>query len=137
MERFQLTEISADELKALLTSYSIAIDEWGYCESKTVAHLLAELHKSESTLQETEDGKLLRVVRGVGINVFYQDKGRLLRLQETRQVFSDGRGRRRDLSTSVGEKMKPDESPNEAATRTLTEELGISPFGLSPDYSGG
>jgi len=87
MERFQLTEISADELKALLTSYSIAIDEWGYCESKTVAHLLAELHKSESTLQETEDGKLLRVVRGVGINVFLSRQRQIAKVTRNKTGF--------------------------------------------------
>ncbi len=135
MERLQLNKISPDELKTLLTSHGIQVNDWGHGESKTVAHLLQELHKGESTLQETEDGRLLRVVRGVGINVFYRDGNKLLRLREIRQVFSDGRERRRSLSTSVGEKMAADELPNEAGARALSEELGISSLGLSANYS--
>ncbi len=44
---------------------------------------------------------------------------------EERQVFKDGRERQRRLATSLTEKLKPKEKPDDAAKRAISEELGI------------
>lgn len=112
--------MNKSELESLLKTYKIPFDTWGAGESKTISHLLQELNLEESTLIEGSDG-IIRAETGVAIDVFYGK----LKLVEAKQVFSDGRERKRNLSTSVGEKIKPGENPLEAAARTMLEELGI------------
>lgn len=132
MEKLGL--LTLESLNAYLISHQVPTSEWGKGESKKLEHLLKELNKGECKLIESEDGSLVRVVRGVGINIFYKSgEGKLLKLKEDRQVFSDGRTRRRVLSTSVGEKLQPGETPEQAATRTLEEELQIFGYSFS-DY---
>ena len=66
------------------------------------------------------------MVEFVGIKVFYKNKnGELFVLKEDRQEFNDGRKRRRNMMTSVSEKMKSGESPLVAGIRGIKEELGI------------
>jgi hypothetical protein len=73
-----------------------------------------------------ENGELLRKVLVVGADIFYlSPEGKKFRLKEEKQVFKDGRERRRDLGTAVSEKMKPGENPKEAMVRGIAEELEI------------
>ncbi|HJZ04801.1 hypothetical protein A2634_00945 [Candidatus Amesbacteria bacterium RIFCSPHIGHO2_01_FULL_48_32] len=116
--------MNLNELKEFLNSRKIPYEEWGTGESKTLAHLLTEIRSGEVKIEDSGK-KVLRSVKGVGINVFFSQGQGVLKLVEEKQVFSDGRERRRSLSTSIGEKMRPGELPDEAAIRTLKEELGI------------
>lgn len=116
--------MNIQELEDYLRSHQVPIDSWGEGESKTLVHLLAELDAGESHLLE-KDGSLLRIENGVAVNVLYEMEGQKLILHEVMQVFADGRPRKRDLSTSIGEKVKPGESLAAAAQRALDEELGI------------
>lgn len=104
----------------MLKKYSIDTTIWGQGDSKTRENLLEELKLGESNLVEKE-GLLVRVERGVILNVYFDN----LKLIEDRQVFNDGRVRRRNISTSIGEKLKPKETPLVGARRALKEELGI------------
>lgn len=113
------------ELEQYLRLHGIPLEEWGKGESKTIDHLHTELQSGESRLSEDSRGNLMRTEVGVGINVLHKDGGQLLELYEIKQVFTGNRERQRNLNTSVGEKIKPGESPDEAAERTLREELGI------------
>ncbi len=121
-----MLNMNKSELEVYLTSHRVPVEEWGTRESKTLGHLLAELGSGESNLIESDTGELIRAEIGVGINVYYIRGDTLLKLEEARQIFSDGRVRTRKLSTSIGEKVKPGEHPDEAALRTFQEELGIS-----------
>src|ERR1019366_3332148 len=73
-----------------------------------------------------ENGKLVRYIEFVGVRIFYTDKnGIKYSLKEDRQVFSDGRTRKRTMQASVSEKMKSGEDPQKSAARGVEEELGF------------
>ncbi len=73
-----------------------------------------------------EGGYLVRYIEFVGIKIYYVDKDEeLWILKEDRQEFRDGRIRRRDMPSSVSEKMKFGENPMIAAVRGIKEELGV------------
>lgn len=72
---------------------------------------------------------ITRAVRIVWLDVLYFDKqGDVYQLIEERQEYRDGRTRVRNLGTSLGEKMKPNEDPDDAAIRALAEELDVQAF---------
>ncbi|KKR78107.1 MAG: hypothetical protein UU23_C0003G0005 [Candidatus Curtissbacteria bacterium GW2011_GWA1_40_9] len=122
----QNEELTDEELEVQLRKHGIDFDKWGHGAQKTYAHLLEEI-KSGETLLESKDDALLRKFKVVGVDVTYTDNnGKSYRLREDRQVFNDGRERRRNLGTSIAEKLKPDESADTAAHRALDEELGIT-----------
>jgi 8-oxo-dGTP pyrophosphatase MutT (NUDIX family) len=112
-------------LRNRLERSGISTAEWGKGEAKTLANLVKELQEGDSSLVE-ENGKLVRTVIVGGADVFYETPEGSLRLKEEKQVFQDGRERRRDLGSAVSEKIRPDEAPAEAMLRGLREELGIT-----------
>ncbi len=114
------------ELLDFLTKHGIPFWQWGTGKSKTVEHLLFEINSGETVLYEEENGNVVRSASGAALNIYHQDGKRILKLEEEKQVFRDGRERRRNLETSIGEKMKNGETPEGAAYRALKEELGIS-----------
>lgn len=116
-------------LQSYLHSFGTPIDSWGINGTKTVRHLLNELQTGESDLEE-KDGKLMRHVTGIGINIYYKAGKQVFKLKEDKQIFSNKSVRQRNISTSLGEKMKPGELPKEAAQRALKEELGITAYEL-------
>ena len=75
------------------------------------------------TILEEHHGSLRRALSLVSITVISPHGEHLV---EDRQVFMDGRVRRRGLD-ALAEKFKPGEDPTEAARRALEEELGLSP----------
>lgn len=120
------------DLESFLDSNNVDFKKWGVGESKTLDHLLSEINSGESELQ-VDAGRIIRKVRGAAINVYYKNKDKvLLKLIEDRQIFNDGRERRRNIDTSIGEKMHPDEVPLETAVRAMNEELDITDVILSP-----
>lgn len=124
VEREQLD--SLDKLKNFLSSVGIEIFEWGSGVAKTVEHLYSEIQRGESVLVRGEQGEIVRRVRIAGVDIYYSTpEGNILRLIEDRQVFPDGRVRRRDYDHAVSEKLKPEEEPLEGAIRGIQEELGI------------
>ena len=121
------------ETEVLLNSKNINFDSWGQGESKTFEHLLAELSSGESTLGVDDSNKVVRNVAGSAVNIYYNlYTGKTLILVEEKQIFSDGRIRKRNINTSIGEKMRPSESPIEAGIRAMQEELKISDITLTP-----
>jgi len=126
-EDFNLSDIpDMSELINKLKEYKLPIEQWGTGESKTIEHLWNELTTKECSIVD-EGGYLVRYVEFVGVDVFYKDKkGDIYILQEDRQEFKDGRVRKRDMISSVSEKMKSGEDPLESALRGVEEEIGIS-----------
>lgn len=113
-------------LKNLLENKGIDTSQWGKGEAKTIEHLQREIEEQESILLIDDSGELIRRVMIVGADIYhtFQD-GKTYRLKEDRQVFNDGRERRRDYGHAVSEKMKIDEIPEAAMIRGIREELGI------------
>lgn len=128
MNRLKLFEEFNDsmvELTNLLKKYEIPVELWGTGKSKTIGHLLDELQNKECYLEE-KDSLLTRYIEFVGIKVYYTDENdQRWQLKEERQEFTDGRLRRRNIPSSVSEKMKSGEDPLIAAIRGIREELGI------------
>jgi hypothetical protein len=116
--------VQKKDLVTLLGAHNIPLEQWGIGKAKTVDHLLQELEEGETRLT-VQNGGLVRISVGVGLNVHVHVDGVPYRLFEKEQRFSDGRTRTRDLSTSLGEKLKPGEDPERAVYRALREELGI------------
>ena len=122
----QTTTLTADELGDVLKAGGVPIDSWGQGDAKTLDQLLAEIRGGETRLVLSFEGSVSRLMAAVGVNVYHSDaNGRTLLLKEDRQVFSDGRIRRRRLDISLVEKMTLGEDPEVAALRALREEIGV------------
>lgn len=113
------------ELTNFLKKHDVPCDMWGTGKSKTIEHLLNEIKEEECVLRETSTG-LIRLIEFVGIKIFYTDENnQKWFLKEDKQEFNDGRVRRRDIPSSVSEKMKSGEDPLVSAIRGISEELGV------------
>jgi len=126
------TVVDGDHLQAILSEYGVETSGWGEGEAKALGHLLTELRAGDCELVVDERG-LARLVRNVWVDVFAHVGAARHHLVERRQVFIDGRTRRRSLPASIGEKCTVGEDPAVAAVRGIGEELGIvSPLALTP-----
>jgi hypothetical protein len=118
-------EAELNALKQKLSAAEIDTSTWGTGEAKQVKDLYEEIKNGETVLTTDDEGRLLRQVTVCGANVYYIKEGKTYRLKEEKQVFADGRERRRTVPHSVSEKAKPNEDPNDGIIRGLREELGI------------
>lgn len=119
-------ESGLNALKQQLEYAGIDVSEWGKGQAKTLAHLQKEIESGETVLVIGEQGELLRKVVVVSADIFYiAPDGKKYRLKEDKQIFKDGRERKRDLGQAVSEKMRPNEDPKSAMIRAVREELGI------------
>jgi hypothetical protein len=125
-EEFNHDEITSEErLRLKLKEYNIPVDQWGTGNAKTVKHLYNEILEKESIIEE-EGGYLVRYIEFVGGRIYHtDDENQRWVLKEDRQEFKDGRTRRRNMPSSVSEKMKFGEDPTLSAVRGIEEELGI------------
>ncbi|KAH7543725.1 hypothetical protein JRO89_XS15G0006800 [Xanthoceras sorbifolium] len=106
----------SDWLRPRLPSDSFA--SWGVKPgTKNVHNLWLELSEGETSLADTTPP--LRSVNVVTVRIIGKDNKILV---ESRQELSDGNVRER--SRPLSEKMKPDETPEEAVFRAVKEELG-------------
>ncbi len=129
-----MTEISRDldtttAIAAKLIYHGIDTSKWGKDKAKSVDDLVREIEAGDCILTTTESGGLLRVVRVARANVYYFGESVPLRLVESKQVFRDEDGnereRVRNSPTSIAEKIKQDETPQDGILRCLREELGV------------
>lgn len=119
-----------EEIKKLteqLKNSGIDVSRYGKGKSKKIEDLFKEIKDNETVLIN-EDGKLLRKSQIVNVEILYKDKeGNKFVLREQKQIFNDGRERKRDhLLGSLSGKMKVNENPKESIIREIQEELGIS-----------
>ncbi len=124
---WQKGKTTINNLQEQLESNGIDTSKWGKWKAKTLEHLQKEIDSGETILVVQNTGELLRQVLVGSSDVYYKDffKGEY-RLKEEKQVFKDGRERRRELPQSLSEKLKHDENPREAMIRGIKEELGIN-----------
>lgn len=119
-------DVDFDTLLQILVDAKIPVDQFGTGGAKTVQHLLNEVADGESVLSVDAKGKLHRELSVLWVDVISTHaNGDVYALKEDRQIFNDGREKRRQLNSSIGEKLKPGEEPVQAVTRALAEELGI------------
>lgn len=112
----------SDELRIA----GIDTSSWGTGKAKTLLDLQREIEDKEATLIKTPEGKLLRVLVIGAIDVlYYAVDGKKFRLREDKQVFKDGRERRRDLGHAISGKMQTGEDPLTATMREIRQELKI------------
>lgn len=71
--------MNKNELEQTLLSAGVPINDWGKGKSKTLAHLANELRTGESRLEPSETG-LVRIEKGVWLDIFYINQGRLYKL---------------------------------------------------------
>ncbi len=121
------SDITLEELLQKLVHAGIPVEQYGTGVAKTVPHLLAEIHEGESLMSVNDKGEIFRDVNVVWADVICTvADGTTYVLKEDRQEFKDGRVKRRNLNSSLGEKLKPGEIPDEAVNRAIEEELGIT-----------
>ena len=113
-----------DDLMYKLNKYDVPLDIWGTKGYKTLDHLKDEIEEGETILTE-ENGELVRRVVFVGGRVIYKKDGVNYRLYESKQVFKDGRVRKRNLPYSIAEKFKSGENHEDSIIRGMEEELGV------------
>lgn len=110
----QFTTIT--ELKSWLAFQGVDITRWGCGVAKSVENLWSEIVEGETELQEAPP---LRLVRVVQVMIGRDDKI----LVEVGQEFGDNQQRLRGFPPA--EKVKPQETIQEAAFRCLREELQV------------
>ena len=116
---------TVEELTNKLKEYSVPVEEWGTGEAKNVEHLLDEIRAEECGIED-KGGFLIRSIEFVGVRIYHKDKDNVTWvLKEDKQEFKDGRVRRRNMPSSVSEKMKFGEDPLISAIRGIKEELGV------------
>ena len=113
------------DLEKYLIKFSIPLNEWGKGYAKTIEHLFLEIESEECSLTE-ENGILIRNIEFVMCEIFYRKGEKIYKLIEDKQIFKDGRIRRRKKDSSVSEKMKIGENPIQSLIRGIDEELGVS-----------
>lgn len=109
----------------MLKNKGINTELYGTGTFKTIGHLYQEIEEGETELTD-EDGQLVRRVQFVGARILYKKDGEWLRLYEEKQIFKDGRERRRtNMPYSAAEKFKSGEDPKEVIVRGMKEELKL------------
>ena len=109
----------------MLKDKGIDIQLYGTGTFKTIGHLYQEIEEGETELTD-ENGQLVRRVQFVGARILYKKDDEWLRLYEEKQIFKDGRERRRtNMPYSAAEKFKSGEDPKEVIVRGMKEELKL------------
>ena len=111
-------EAYKSHLVELLKSHNIDYGKWGTGTTKTLDHLVDEVIKGETVLVENEQGELVRKLAVLWIEVTHHvADGRVYKLKETHQIFKDGRERRRNLKTSIAEKLVGGEEADDLSVK--------------------
>lgn len=118
--------ITRAELERAMTIAKLPIHEYGTGVAKSIDHLLSEINEREAVITLDTRGNIHRNLRVLMLDVICQYGNGTYLLKEDRQVFADGREKTRTLDSSLGEKLRQDESPITAVSRALQEELGIT-----------
>lgn len=132
----QIALNDSESLRQLLEGHGFDTAQWGVGATKTVDALWTEVEEGETEIVLL-DGELVRRTSVAAINVTARSTdGVQYHLREEKQVFMNGSERRRNLITSLAEKIKPGEDTLAATLRALHEELGIVISPANVTYSG-
>lgn len=115
---------SVESLGEILEKNNIDTSLFGKNNAKRIEDLFDEIKNKETELIKEGDS-VFRKIKALSISVNYKKGERDFVLTEDRQVFSDGRERKRSPMSSLSEKIKSGENIEEEINRALSEELGI------------
>ena len=126
-------ETTYDQLLEKLIAGNVPLEAYGQGGAKTIHHFLSEINEGEAVVTIGKNNAVFREVSVLGVDILCKHSNGVYILKEDRQEFKDQDGRvdtsrpvkRRELDSSIGEKLKPNESPEDAITRALEEELGV------------
>lgn len=123
----RINEESVQSLREKLQNAGIDISKWGTGQAKTLEHLQKEIEEGETVLIIDDKGEILRELKVGIVEVYYiNEDGKTYYLKEEKQIFNDGRERRRELEGTIFEKIKFNENPKDSIIRGISEELGIN-----------
>jgi hypothetical protein len=123
-------EVVRDEVLSLLSKHFITLSLYGKGKAKKLEDLIDEVFKKEAKLGPNEKNELIREISIITAKIIYKNSdGRIFRLKENKQVFSD-EDRERDRSKILGdnaisEKLFIGEGPELGVVRAIREELKI------------
>lgn len=115
---------SVELLKEILEKNNINTSIFGKENAKRLEDLFNEIKNKETELVKEGDS-IFRRINALSISVNYKKGEKSFVLVEDRQVFSDGRERKRTPMSSLSEKLKSGEDIDQEINRALSEELGI------------
>lgn len=122
----EATEATEEIIAALLSQHEIDLSQYGQGSAKSLASLVKEVNEGEAALTTNDRGELIRCISVAKANITYRmPDGRVLRLKEDRQEFTDGRVRQRDTALgdgAISEKMHAGEDPTGAIVRAIRDE---------------
>ncbi len=123
-ERFEAEKL---RIAKLLHAHGIDTASWGEGGAKTLDHLVVEVLAGECQLVAHEEGLVREVAIAEAVITHELPDGTVLQLYEQKQVFSDGRERRRhDLEdVSISEKLSVGEDSLQGVRRGMQEELQV------------
>ena len=113
-----------EEIIDLLTEYRTPFRFWNGQLGESLDGFVSSIRLGETWLEAASDG-LIHHVNVAVVTVRHLLNGQWLELREDRQEFPDGTIKRRKFSGSLGEKIRENETPLNAAKRGLFEELSF------------
>lgn len=127
-------EVLLEEWEKKLRETGVPLDVWGKGKAKTLSYLMGEISRGSAVMYfDDERGIWIRKLKAVEVEVFYESpEGVTYFLKEDRQIFKDGRERRRGF-TWVAEKLEVREDFLSTSARAVEEELHLTPpFAAGP-----
>ncbi len=118
-------KIKLNTLRQKLETAGVDLTKWGKGQAKTLSHLQKELENQEAFVVNDEAGNILKKIKVSGAHVYHISSNKKYYLKESKQIFIGGRERVRKLEQAVAEKIRPNETPQDAMVRGLREELGL------------
>lgn len=113
--------LNEEDLTKYLSSHKVEVAAFGQNHAKTIKEFSTELIKGESSIMEGADGKVIRVVDLIIMNIVNPSTGDVL--VQTEQTFGDGT--KNTLNRLPGAKRRPDENQFLTARRLLRKQLKI------------
>lgn len=124
-----LSIIDVEHLISVLIDANVPLDLWGKNGAKTVDHLFDEILNKKTELALNDSGEIERRIEASLVEVIYVSKGATVYgLKEDKQILNDGSVIKRELSTTLEERMTYGESPDSTALKILNEELDIDSY---------
>lgn len=114
-----------EELRDILVENGVRVEDFGKSGAKKLEDLFRELQNKETEIVKEGD-KIFRKISALSISVKHESGGKKYVLVEEKQIFADGRERKRTPLGSLSEKLRRDEDPKVAVARALQEELSIN-----------
>jgi len=129
-------ELLLEKWEKRLRETGVPLEVWGKGKAKILSYLTGEISRGSAVMYFDDEREIwIRKLKAVEVEVFFESPdGISYFLREDRQIFKDGRERRRGF-TWVAEKVEGEEDFLSAAVRGVEQELSlVSPFASEPKH---